>query len=67
MRSHKCCAPSIALRPNWWRAHLQPVRSSEQVAAMLGISVNAVRSHESTALRKLRSALKKLNATRRLA
>ena len=67
MRRHKSFAPSLAVRPNWWRAHLQPVRSSEKVAAMLGISVSAVRSYESAAIRKLREALTQLKSERRLA
>ena len=66
MRPHKAFAPSLAVRPNWWRAHLQPVRSSEQVAAMLGISVSAVHSYESTAIRKLREAFTQLKTERRL-
>lgn len=67
MRRHKSFAPSIAARPNWWHGHLEPVRSSEQVAAMLGISVSAVHSYESRALRKLREALTQLKIGRRFA
>lgn len=58
--------PSVAICPNWWHDHLQPIRSVQEVAAMAGISVNAVRTHESTALRKLRDAIAQLNLGRRL-
>jgi hypothetical protein len=52
----------VAARPshierNWWVPHLRPVRSKAEVAAILRISMNAVHTHESSALRKLRAAI----------
>ena len=65
-RSIHARRPSQWHDPLWWHAHLQPVRTVEQVACMAGITVNAVRTHESTALRKLRAAIKHLNTGRSL-
>ena len=49
---------AIAVDPYWWHGHLQPVRTINEVAQMLNMNPKTVASHESTALTKLRRALR---------